>query len=111
MSFEPRDYLRHILDEAEFLIRESRAVTADEFLTNPMLQRAFVRSLEVIGEAAKKVPADFRADHPMIEWRKIAGMRDRLVHDYLGVDYELVWDVVKNRVPQLRQHLTSILNP
>jgi uncharacterized protein with HEPN domain len=58
-----------------------------------------VRSLEIIGEAAKKVPEEFRAQYPTVEWRAMAGMRDRLIHDYLGVDYELVWDVVQNRIP------------
>lgn len=109
MSFEPRDYLRHILDEADFLIRESGSLTADEFHASAIHQRAFVRSLEIIGEAAKKLPAEFRAKHATIEWRKISGMRDRLIHDYFGVDYDLVWDVVQTRIPDLHRQLTDIL--
>lgn len=57
-------------------------------------RRAFVRSLEITGEAAKKVPEDFRTRYPEVEWRAMAAMRDRLIHDYLGVDFELVWDAV-----------------
>jgi len=57
------------------------------------------RSLEIIGEAAKHVAEDFRAQHPTVEWRAMAGMRDRLIHDYFGVDFELVWDVVHSRIP------------
>jgi uncharacterized protein with HEPN domain len=68
-----------------------------------------VRSLEIIGEAAKKVPDGFRDQHPNIEWRSMAGMRDRLIHDYFGVDYELVWDVVRNRIPELRRQLAAVL--
>jgi uncharacterized protein with HEPN domain len=65
--------------------------------------------LEIIGEAAKKVPEAFRAQYPAVEWRAMAGMRDRLIHDYFGVDYELVWDVVQKRVPELRSQVLSIL--
>jgi uncharacterized protein with HEPN domain len=73
------------------------------------LRRAVVRSLEVIGEAAKRVPPAFREQYPMIQWRAMAGMRDRLIHNYFGVDYELVWDVLENRIPELRSPIASIL--
>lgn len=109
MSFEPRDYLRHILVEVDYITRESGTLTLEQFMTDGTFQRAFVRSLEIIGEAAKKVPEDFRSQYPAVEWRAMAGMRDRLIHDYFGVDYELVWDVVQNRVPELRRQVSSIL--
>lgn len=109
MSFEPRDYLRHILAEAEYLLARSEGLTFDEFRTDETLQRAFVRSLEIIGEAAKKMPEGFRTGHPAIEWRAMAGMRDRLIHDYFGVDYEIVWDVVRSHLPKLRHQIAAIL--
>ncbi len=68
-----------------------------------------MRSLDVIGEAAKKVPADFKQEHPGIKWPAMAGMRDRLTHDYFGVDFEIVRDVVRNHIPDLHQELAAIL--
>lgn len=64
----------------------------------------------ILVKAAKKVPDDYRASHPSVEWRAMAGMRDRLIRDYVGVSFELVWDVVRNRIPEVRTQLTSILN-
>jgi len=109
MSFEPRDYLRHIQIEINFLIQTSAGVTLERFLDDATLQRAFVRSIEVIGEAAKQVPDTFRRQHPQVAWRGMAGMRDRLVHGYFGVDYILVWDVVTKRIPELNEQISSIL--
>lgn len=110
MSFEPREYLRHIVAEVDYLIRQSAGINAERFMADETLQRAFVRSLEIIGEATKKVPDEFRAQYPVVDWRAMAGMRDRLIHHYFGVDYELVWDVVQNRIPALRRQIASILD-
>ena len=110
MSFEPRDYLRHILVEADYLLDQTAGLTRDEFVANETLRRAFVRSLEIVGEAAKKIPEEFRAQYPTVEWRAMSGMRDRLIHDYFGVDYELVWDVVHNRIPELRRQIASMID-
>jgi uncharacterized protein with HEPN domain len=79
------------------------------FLSDETLRRAFVRSLEVIGEAVKGLPDEFRREHDDIEWRAMAGMRDRLIHGYFGVDYEIVWDVVSRRIPVIRRRIGEIL--
>ena len=83
MLLEPRDYLRHILSETAYLIRTSEGISAETFLVDETLQRAFVRSLEIIGEATKKLPENFRRSHPQVEWSAMAKMRDRLISSIL----------------------------
>ena len=110
MSFEPREYLRHILAEADYLATASAGLTREAFQHDDTLQRAFVRSLGIVGETAKKVPPEMRAQYPEVEWKAMAGLRDRLVHDYFGVDYDIVWDVIENKIPVLRSHVRRILD-
>ena len=110
MSFEPREYLRHILAEIEYLLEQSRTLSYERFAADETLRRAFVRSLEIIGEAVKNLPDEFRASHPEVVWRSMARMRDRLIHGYFGVDYQLVWNVVHEKLPGLKRHIQQIID-
>lgn len=109
ISLPLHEYLQHILDEADYLIEQSQGLDVGRFLEDDTLRRAFVRSLEIVGEAAKRIPADFKDEHPEIEWRSMAGMRDRLIHGYFGVDYDLVWDVVETKIPDLARTVRKLL--
>jgi uncharacterized protein with HEPN domain len=109
MSLSPHEYIRHILDEIDYILTQISDTDYDAFIRNPTLKRAFVRSIEVIGEASKKLPEDIKKMQPDIEWRKVTGMRDRLIHDYFGVDYTIVWDVATTKLPNLRSKLLALL--
>ena len=109
MSFSSLEYLQHISDETTYLTDRAEGLNKDEFMQDETLKRAFVHSLEIIGEATKNLSADLRQKYSHIDWRAMAGMRDRLIHRYFGIDYDIVWDVVINKVPLLQQEIQQII--
>ena len=109
MSRSEIDYLRHILDEAAYLASQSEGLDRASFLADPTLRRAFARSIEIMGEATKRLSRELCGRYPDVEWRAMARMRDRLIHGYLGVNYEVVWDVAANEAPALRDRLEAII--
>ena len=109
MSRSVREYLKHIRDEISYLKSEIEGIDKVEFLDDETLKRASVRSIEVIGEATKNIPEDLRDEYPQIQWRAIAGMRDRLIHSYFRIDYDIVWDVLRNHIPDLAETIDIML--
>jgi uncharacterized protein with HEPN domain len=110
MSKEPIEYLKHIKDECSFILSViPEGFSKDEFLADETLKRAVVRSLEIIGEASKKIPADFKIKWSSVKWKNMAGMRDKLIHDYMGINYSIVWDVMKNKIPELYPQILEII--
>ncbi len=110
MHKEPIAYLKHILDECKYILSViTPELEKSEFLNNETLKRAVVRSLEIIGEATKKISADMKYNWNSILWKNMAGMRDKLIHDYMGVNYSIVWDVVKNKIPELYNQIEIVI--
>ena len=109
MSFEFLDYVEDILDamdKAEILLEDE---TYDQFEADFRINFAVVRALEIVGEATKRLPMDLRQQYPEIPWKGMAGMRDRIIHGYDNVDLEIVWDVVKQDIPQIKPQIQQIL--
>ncbi len=92
-------FIKHMIKAIKNIEEYTLELTLEEFLKNKLVKDAVVRNLEVIGEATKKINDGFRNKHPEIPWKYMAAFRDRLIHHYFGIDYSLVWDVVKNKLP------------
>ncbi len=103
-------YIDDIIGAIKKIKRYSRGLTKAEFVKNAMAIDAIIRNLEIIGEASSQLTASFKSEHAEIEWRKIIGMRNRIIHSYDTVDPEIVWDVVKHDLLELEGKLKSIVN-
>ncbi|MDX2246070.1 MAG: HepT-like ribonuclease domain-containing protein [Bacteroidia bacterium] len=111
MPKSPLDLLYHIRDECIFIQSVKPGVLDYEVLINDeVLKRALVRSLEIIGEASKKLGPDFQAQWPEVEWRQMGGMRDFLIHVYFGINYRIVLDVIENKIPNLLSTINIIIS-
>ncbi len=102
-------YLAHVLESIEAIERYTRGMEAAAFLNDSQAQDAVVRRLEIIGEAVKNVGPEFRAAHTEIPWKRIAGLRDVLIHRYFEVDLELTWETVQEQLPTFKQQVQALL--
>ena len=109
----PRDhklYLKDMLEAIRKIERYSDKITLDNLVEDEMLQDAIIRNLGILGEAVKNIPEHVKSKNPEVEWKKIAGLRDIITHAYFGVDMDIIWDVVKNKIPIFKEKLLEILS-
>jgi uncharacterized protein with HEPN domain len=102
-------YLQDIWESTLAIEEYTQNLAEDEFYSNCQVQDAIIRRLEIIGEAVKNIDDDFRNKYPQIPWKKIAGMRDIIAHEYFGVKLERVWDVLRKDLPHIKQQMLLIM--
>ncbi|HBB02892.1 MAG: hypothetical protein US89_C0003G0010 [Candidatus Peregrinibacteria bacterium GW2011_GWF2_38_29] len=110
MKKDNKVFLKHIFESINFIEKYTKSFTKTQFLKNIQLQDAVTRRLEIIGEAVKYLPDELKKKHPLIPWKKIAGTRDILIHEYFGADFDLIWKVVKQELPKLKKQTKEILD-
>ena len=109
MKKDNQIYLGHILECIDSIFTYTYGMNLQKFLENKMVVDAVCRNLEIIGEAAKNIDKEFTDSHPHISWKRIAGLRDKLIHDYIGVDTKRIWNIVENQLPDLQKEIEKRL--
>lgn len=109
MKKEPIIFIQDIIGSIEKIEKYTKGINKEKFFKEDKIQDAVMKRLEVIGEAVRNLPDDFRDEHPNIPWKQITGMRDVLIHDYFGINLERVWGTVKKDLPELKDKISKIL--
>ncbi|MBM3253168.1 MAG: DUF86 domain-containing protein [Candidatus Omnitrophica bacterium] len=102
-------YLDDILKAINKIEKYTKKIDSSQFKKDELLIDAIARNLEIIGEAVKNIPANVKKSHSEFEWKKIAGLRDILAHEYFGIDTEVMWDIIKNKLPKLKNRISRLL--
>jgi len=109
MKRNPEIFLQHILESIKLIEKYIKGKTKNDFLSIVDLQDKVIRRLEIIGEAVKNLPDEIKGKYPDIPWKQIAGMRDKLIHQYFGIDIEFTWGVVEKEIPLLKKKVQEII--
>lgn len=102
-------FLSDILQSCNKIIKFTEFMSMDNFLRDEKTFDAVMRNLEIIGEAVKRLPDDFRIGHPEIEWKKMAGLRDIVIHEYFGINEYLIWDIIRKHIPELQKNISLLV--
>lgn len=102
-------YLKDILKAADKVDKYAKGLTLGKLGSNGLVTDAIVRNLEIIGEAVKNIPSSIKTKYPKVEWKKIAGLRDILAHEYFGIDFQILWDIIKHKLPEFKKDISIIL--
>lgn len=101
-------FIKHILENIEDIEKFSKGISEKEFEENSMIQKAVIKSLEIIGEATKNISGDIKRKYSEIPWKDIIGMRDKLIHHYFGIDLTTIWKVIKEDIPEFKKEISKI---
>jgi uncharacterized protein with HEPN domain len=106
---DPTFFINHVKEAIKDIEDFSKGISKDDFLKDKKTQSATIRQIEIIGEAIKNLPDEFKEKYPEIRWRGIAGMRDKIIHHYFGIDVIKIWEVIEKDIPKLKEQINEIL--
>lgn len=109
MHREPKVFLEDIIFASNKVLKYTKGLSYDDLMDNDLVSDAVIKNILVIGEATKNIPDEIREANPNIEWRKMAGMRDMMIHGYFSINYRIVWDVVQDKIPTLKKQVEQLL--
>ena len=101
-------YIDHILLSINNILIYTKDISKEDFAKNTLIQDAVIRNFEIIGEATKKISPDFKKVNFEVPWKEMAGMRDKLIHDYIGIDIQVIWDTIQQDLPTLQKIIKAI---
>lgn len=107
---EPIFFLKDINNSLNKIFHYTENISYDEFMNSDITKDAVERNFEIIGEAVKNLSEDFRNQYPQIPFKQVAGMRDKLIHDYFGIDYEILWKTIQDKLPQFKSEIEKLIN-
>lgn len=106
---EPIFFLKDIENSLNKIFKYTQGISYNEFIENDLVKDAVERNFEIIGEAVKNLSDDFRNQYPNIPFKQVAGMRDKLIHDYFGIDYEILWKTIQDKLPQFKSEIDELI--